>query len=216
MNKNPMLEIYLITLFLSFNSCEGVGERKYTPKEFLNHIVIQKENYSKDSVEIIRQLQNFLKRHDDFFYSKAYFEGTQIIIDSIIYSPDFNKLAVFVITKNPTSRQLLPDKKHDWYYDGTCYLGLRQNDTICLSRIGPNFSNSPNKKELSIMMRETYFTTYATFKDTSGAYRYKYNIDDIRFWDCPIWNEIEDEKIKKQEFEEEKRKHPENVYEPKQ
>jgi len=41
-------------------------------------------------------------------------------------------------------------------------------------------------------------------------------LNDVRFWDCSIWKEIEDKKIKKQEFEEEKRKHPENVYEPKQ
>lgn len=210
-----MLEIFLSILFFSFNSCQGTGEKKYTPKEFLNHTVIEKEDYAKDSIEIIRQFKISLKKHEEFFYSKAYFDATQIIIDSIIYSPDFNKLVVFVITKNPTYRQLMPDKKHNWYYDATCYLGVRQNDTISLSWIGPNFSNSPNKKELSKMMRDTYFTKYAAIKDTSGEYKYKYNIGDIRFWDCPIWKEIEEEKIKKKEFEEEKKNHPENIYEPK-
>jgi len=44
---------------------------------------------------------------------------------------------------------------------------------------------------------------------------YSYNLIDKRFWDCPIWEKIEDEKIKKKEFEEEKKRHSENVYEPK-
>ena len=122
---------------------------------------------------------------------------------------------MFVITKNPIYRQLVPDKKYDWYYDATCYLGVRKNDTISLSFIGPSFTNSYNKSELSSIIRDAYFTDFAT-KDTIGLHTYKYNMNDVRFWDCSIWNEIEDKKIKKQEFEEEKRKHPENVYEPKQ
>lgn len=209
-----MLQILLITLSFSFCSCEGFRAKKYTPKAFLNNAIIKEESYSKDSTEILKQLRGFLLRHEDFFYSKTYFDSTQLIIDSIIYNPDFNKLAVFVITKNPTSRQLIPDEKHDWYYDATCYLGVRQNDTISLSWIGPNFSNSPDREELSRVIRDSYFTEFAT-KDTVGAYTYKYNLNDIRFWDCSIWKEIEDKKIKRKEFEEEKKKHPENVYEPK-
>ncbi len=202
MNNYPiMLEILLIALSFSVYSCEGVSEKKYIPKEFLNHTVIKEEDYAEDSVEIARQLRSSLKKHEGFFYSKAYFDSTQLIIDSIIYSPDFNKLAVFVMTKNPTYRQLMPDEKHDWYYDATCYLGVRQNDTISLSWVGPNFSNSTDKEELSSMMRDTYFTKYAAIRDTSGEYKYKYNIGDIRFWDCPIWKEMEEEKIKAKELQ---------------
>jgi hypothetical protein len=213
--SSKMLQILLIAIFSFLYSCEGMKQKKYTPKEFLNHTVIKKEDYTKDSSEIVKQLKVFLLKQEDFFHNKAYFDSTQLIIDSIIYSPDFNKLAVFVITKNPIYRQLVPDKKYDWYYDATCYLGVRKNDTISLSFIGPSFTNSYNKSELSSIIRDAYFTDFAT-KDTIGLHTYKYNMNDVRFWDCSIWKEIEDKKIKKQEFEEEKRKHPENVYEPKQ
>jgi len=60
-------------------------------------------------------------------------------------------------------------------------------------------------------IRESCFRTFVT-KNASGAY--SYNMNDKRFWDATIWKEIEENKIKKREFEEEKKKHPENVYEP--
>jgi len=43
-----------------------------------------------------------------------------------------------------------------------------------------------------------------------------YNLNDIRFWSCKIWKEQEAKKREEKEFEEFKKKHPEDVYEPKQ
>jgi len=183
-----------------------------TPYEFMSHVTIKKENYTKDSVEVLRQLRNILAKHEDFFYSKAYFDSTELIIDSILYSPDFNRLAVLVITKNPTYRQLAPDRSYDWYYDATSYIGVRQNDTIALSWIGPSFTNSNNKQDISNKIREACFRTFVA-KEINRAY--SYNLNDKRFWDCPIWEEIEDEKIKKKEFEEEKKSIPKMYMNPK-
>jgi hypothetical protein len=208
-----MLKFFLVIFFFSFYSCDGFRVKKYTPNEFINHAEIKKESYNKDGIEILKQLKGSLFKHQDFFNNKAYFDSTQLILDSIIYSPDFSKLAVFIIVKNPTYRQIVPDEKYDWYYDATCYLGVKRNDTINLFWMGPNFSNSYDKKELSKLIRDSYFTEFAT-KDTVGAFTYKYNLNDIRFWNSPIWKKIEEEKIKKKEFEEEKKNHPENVYEP--
>ncbi|MEO8150669.1 MAG: hypothetical protein ABI723_23760 [Bacteroidia bacterium] len=209
-----MLQILLIALLSFFSSCGQFREKKITPNEFLNHTVIKKERYSKDSLEILIQLKIFLSKHEDFFYNKAYFDKTLLIIDTIIYSPDFNKLAVFVITKNPMYRQPYSDGKNEWYYDATCYLGLRQSDTISLSWWGPNFTNSTDEEELSLIIRDSYFTEQAR-GDTIKANTYKYNLNDVRFWGSYVWNEIEEEEIKKKEFELEKINHPENVFEPK-
>jgi len=54
---------------------------------------------------------------------------------------------------------------------------------------------------------------YATEKDVSG--QYNYNVNDIRFWNSAIWKHIDDWRLREKEFEEEKKNHPENVYEPK-
>jgi hypothetical protein len=174
----------------------------------------KKENYTKDSLAISQNLKALMLRHEDFFYSEEYFEGTDIIIDTIIYSPDFNKLAILFMTKNPTSRQLMPTENEDFYYNATAYLGVRQKDTISLSWLGPNFSNSTNIEKLSKAIRQECFRTFVS-KDTSGPYSHKYNFNDIRFWTGSEWQKIEEDKIKKKEFEEEKIKHPENIYEPK-
>lgn len=203
---------FIILFFLQAFVSTSCKER--TPKEFLNNVVINKEDYKKDSIEIIKQMEEFIERHEDFFYSKEYYDSTQLFIDSIIYGADFNKLAVFIVTKNPTYRQLLPDDKHKWYYNANCYLGVRQDGRIVLTSIGPSFSNSTDKDKLAKIMRETYFSKYAQIKDTNGLYRYKFNIGDIRFWDCPIWEEIELKKQNKKEMDEYKKNHPENVYEP--
>jgi hypothetical protein len=185
-----------------------------TPYGFINKKVNKKENYSQDSLKVSFELKKLLLKHDDFFYSKEYFEGTYIIIDTILYSSDLNKLAILVITKNSTRRQLMPIKDKAFYYNATSYLGIREKDTIRLSWLGPSFTNYTDKRELSNDIRQTSFRLFVS-KDTTEKYAYKYNLNDIRFWTSSVWQKIEDDKIKRAEFEQEKIKHPENVYEPK-
>jgi hypothetical protein len=184
-----------------------------TPDQFINKTVNKKENYTKDSLTISLELKNLLLRHEDFFYSKEYFDGTEIIIDTIVYSPDFNKLGILILTKNPTSRQLEPIKGDDYYFNATAYLGIREKDTLSLSWLGPNFSNSTDIGELSNDIRQACFRTFVS-KDTTEKYAYKFNLNDTRFWTSSVWQRIEADKIKREEFEEEKIKHPENIYEP--
>ena len=184
-----------------------------TPDQFLNKTVVKKEDYTKDSLTISNKFKELLLQHEDFFYSKEYFEGTDIIIDTIVYSTDINKLAVLVLTKNPTSRQLMPTENEMWYYNATSYLGVRQSDTISLSWLGPSFTNSTDKQGQSNYIRQECFRAFVS-KDTTEKYAHKYNLNDVRFWTSSEWQKIEEDKIKKKEFEEEKIKHPENIYEP--
>jgi hypothetical protein len=198
MSNKYLLLILVLHVFVS-TSCNYRGIKERTPKEFLNNVVISKKEYKKDSVEIIKQLEEFLEGHENFFYSKEYYDSTQLFVDSIIYSPDFNKLVVFLITQNPTYRQLGPDKKHKWYYNANCYLGIRHDGKIILTSIGPSIRNSVDKDKLTKMIRDTYSSIYSKFKNYDGSYMYKYNVGDIRFWDCPIWKEIEVKKQKKED-----------------
>jgi hypothetical protein len=219
--KKKHIRLFAIIFCLGFTYYylkNGLGWLEFrkntdTPKEFLNHAVNGSSGYTKDSIEVIRQLKNLLLNHKGSFHSPDYFDYTELIIDSLLYSPDLNKLAVFVIAKNPTYRQLLPDSQHPWYYNATSYLGVRQNDTVCLSLLGPNFTNYIDKEEVSDDIRETCFRLFIS-EDTTGRYTCKYNLNDVRFWDSPIWEEMEEQKERVKKFEEEKRMHPENVYEP--
>ncbi len=184
-----------------------------TPDQFLYKTTVKKEIYTKDSLTISTKFKELLLQHEDFFYSKEYFEGTEIIIDTILYSPDLKKLAVLVLTKNPTSRQLMPTENEMWYYNATSYLGVRQSDTISLSWLGPRFTNSTDQQEQSNYIRQECFRNFVS-KDTTEKYAHKYNLNDVRFWTCSEWQKIEEDKIKRKQFEEEKIKHPENIYEP--
>src|ERR1700727_2200340 len=116
MKKKPIIFICILLLlglaYWYFRYVYGWMEfRKNTDtsKEFLSHVEINKEDYSKDSINVLKLMHNLLSNHEQSFYIKDYFDSTQIIIDSILYSTDFNKLAVFVVTKNPTYRQLDPN-----------------------------------------------------------------------------------------------------------
>ncbi|MBC9930409.1 hypothetical protein [Chitinophaga qingshengii] len=155
---------------------------------FLNNTVVSGENYIQDSTQIIHQLKKSLLRHEDFFNSSAYDDSTQIIIDSIVYSPDLKKVGILVIAKNATSKQLLPDKRYNWYYDATCYLGVRQADSITLKMTGATYTNSYSEQRISDIMRAACFRTFAI--DDS---LHKYNLNDTRFWSAPIWKKYFDQ-----------------------
>ena len=219
MKKTIFIIISVIVLWLTFYYFKNIyGWMEFrkntdTPDQFLNNTVVRKEDYTKDSLTISIKFKELLLQHEDFFYSKEYFEGTEIIIDTILYSPDLKKLAVLVLTKNPTSRQLMPTENQMWYYNATSYLGVRQRDTISLSWLGPSFTNSTDKQEQSNYIRQECFRTFVS-KDTTEKYAHRYNLNDGRFWTSSEWQKIEEDKIKKKEFEEEKIKHPENIYEP--
>lgn len=219
MKKTIFIIISVIVLWLTFYYFKNIyGWMEFrkntdTPDQFLNKTVVKNEDYTKDSLTISTKFKELLLQHEDFFYSKEYYEGTEIIIDTILYSPDLKKLVVLVLTKNPTSRQLMPTQNEMWYYNATSYLGVRQSDTISLSWLGPSFTNSTDKHEQSNYIRQECFRTFVS-KDTTEKYAHRYNLNDVRFWISSEWQKIEEDKIKRKDFEEEKIKHPENIYEP--
>jgi hypothetical protein len=210
--KNAIIVIY--TFFFSLISCNSGAEKKLTSDKYINYSVVSTEKYKSDSLLIVNTLRTELQNEEEFFDNSAYNGLTQIIIDSIIYSPDFTKLAAFVVVKNSTENLLYPDPNHPWYYDGTCYLGRGAGDSLKLYWVGPGFSQSDNEEKVANFLKDYYYHSYNT-GDTARAFYCKYNIDDIRFWGCPIWDVLIRGDLQKKAFEEERIKHPENVYDPK-
>lgn len=222
LNIRKMKKIFFITpllivglLFLYFQYICGWYEFKLykkTPKEYVSNTFINKKKYSLDSANIVIQIQGFVKNNQESFYSKEYDESTQIIVDTILYSPDYKKIATFIIAKNSTKKQLMPNKNYKWYYDATCYLGTKQDDSFLLSWIGPNYTNSNDMESISKKIRSYYFKQKSSSTDNGGD---KYNIDDVRYWnDNEKWEKIEHNRKMQKDFEEEKKNHPENVYDP--
>jgi hypothetical protein len=185
-----------------------------TPKKYLNHSKNSKNNYTKDSLWITVQLCGYLKNHQESFYVKNYFEDTELMIDTILYSPDKDKIALFVIVKKPTYRKLIASDKYEYYYDGYCYFGLREKDIFHLYWYENSLTNFSAKSDISSALRGFYFREFASIKtrDTGLVY----NLNDIRFWNCNFWNTVEEKINKKVEFENERKRNPANIYIPSQ
>lgn len=199
--------VIIYTLFLYLVSCNNETEKKSKLNKYLNYSTVSNEKYKSDSLLIVDKLKVELHKREAFFDNTSYSDSTQIILDSIIYSPDHTKRAVLVIVKNKTIIR-------DSYYDGTVYLGTGLNDSLRLYWVGPSFTESDNKLTLSKIIKDYCYQGYNK-GDTTLPTSCKYNLNDIRFWTCPIWNELVTRDAKKKAFEEESIKHPENVYDPK-
>lgn len=210
-----LLAVLLWWYFTHFYGWMEFHRNTDTPSAYLNNVVRRTADYQKDSDSIKVTLHGLLGKHDGPFYPKDYFDSTQLIIDTIIYNPSFDKLVVFVITKNPTYRQLAPDPKYRWYYCGYCFLGARKNDSIELGWLrSTGYSGYHEEKEISDVMRSYYFREYAWTRYKSE--RPKYNMNDSRFWTSDVWREWDDSKERRRKFEKLKAAHPEDVYEPPQ
>ncbi len=166
-----------------------------TPKAYINKVVVSDSLYWSDSLWLVGHLKERIKDRSGSFYIKEYYDSTQLFIDTIIYNQDKNKIAFLVITKNPMHRRLykLPsDEKYDFYFDAYCYLGKRLDgtnawDTRWFRTL--SLSNYYDYAETSERIRWKYFNELVTVRDTSGASAFKYNVDDIRFWNGPAWDD---------------------------
>ncbi|MBK0378470.1 hypothetical protein [Mucilaginibacter segetis] len=149
-----------------------------TPALYISNNKIDNAEYNVDKEMIVKKFVEFLKVREGFFNNGSLSKSeTQIIIDTIIYSPDFKKLGILVIVKTPTLLQLLPNKNQKWFYNSTFYLGIKQDHGIELKMVGPTFTNEKSFEIASENIREACFKHFIVKKSDI----YKFNIDDERF-----------------------------------
>lgn len=175
--------------FLTLNCQCNMGQSP-TEKRFLNNVIVEDSIHENDKAKLLTSLKESLRKHESSFYSKEYYDSTELMIDTIFYNEKKNKIALFAITKNPTSRQLNPNKSYEFYYDAFCFLGKKNVVTDTWNIIWFNVFNlinydNPNEVKERIKIR--YFNELATVKDTTGNPFYKYNLNDKRFWESPAW-----------------------------
>lgn len=183
--------MYRIIVFFLFAlvSCNVNSQKKKTPQEFINKVVVNSSTYSKDSVAILDDLYLKMKNHEASFTNPEYFDSTILLVDTIMYDTSLNKIAVFVIVKNPTYRNPYSDSKLPYYYNANCYLGKRtyaDSSIFKLKDIGPfSLANFIDVHEVRQAIRDYYFLELATVLDAKSEPTFKYNLDDKRFWESP-------------------------------
>lgn len=183
---------YIIFFLFAFTSCNGKSQQIETPKEFINTMTVSDSIYAKDSTTILAALYSKLGKHESSFYNKEYFDSTKLIIDKIFYDSTENKIAVFVLVENPTSRQKYPNLNYKVYYSAYCYLGKRTSVNDFELKWFNTFYpiNFNNKQEISDAIEQLYFTELAAIIDGDDQPVYKYNLNDKRFWTGPGWKKF--------------------------
>jgi len=179
----------ILYFLLCLVSCNGNNQQKKTKKYFINKVEVEKASYSKDSRAILGELYVKMKNHQASFKNPEYFDSTVLMVDTILYDPSLNKIAVFVVAKNPTYRNTHSDSKLPFYYNANCYLGKRvyvDSSRFELKQLGPfSLVNFDDIREIREAIRNDYFLELSTILDENSQPVFKYNIDDIRFWDSP-------------------------------
>jgi hypothetical protein len=190
---------YLIILLLYLASCTGNNQQSNTPEEFINHVTVDADRYSADSIAILNDLYIKMKSHQASFGNSEYYDSTLLIIDTLIYDRSFNKMAVFVVARNPVHRNPHSDSKLPYYYNANCYLGKRikpdstQFELQCLCRFSEiNFNDYSTVIKA---LEKDFFSELATVLDEKGQPVFRYNVNDKRFWDSSTgWKRVFDEK----------------------
>lgn len=105
------------------------------------------------------------------------------MIDTFLYSPSNDKYAAFIITENPNNKLLDRGNEAGDHYNAYCFIGKLNRDSGVEDLTWINayiFVRYKTLSEASSLIREEYFKGL-----TLSAF--KYNMDDIRFWNGPIW-----------------------------
>lgn len=187
--KRLTMSRILIFFILSIAACNGSSQKIETPKEFINNVIIDSAIYLKDRVAILDSLYMKMKKHEATFTNPEYYDSTELTVDTIMYDSSLSKVAVFVVTKNPTHRNPYSQSKLPFYYHANCYLGKRKytdSSIFELKPLGPfSLINFDDKKTVLKAISDYYFLELATVLDENSQPVFKYNLNDKRFWDSP-------------------------------
>ncbi len=165
--------------------------------------------YNIDSFFItIAQNIKLLNNHDNgrtfdlmFEEQPAYRDSIKLNLDTIIYSPDHNRMICTVISESPR----IGKKKTFGGESGPFYCGLELvgfRDSIdkpfkLYNHNGPTYMGYTSKVRLKDLLRLYLFQTISRDGTTSGYdtvkkawikfVHYERTVDEPEFWECPLW-----------------------------
>lgn len=222
-----MKNLILLLLFsFQLTSCQNKVVNE-TPKEYIAKVNVLSETYRKDSLELVNAIRKDIEDHTGGYKSKIYDTESKVIIDTIMYSPNNERIFFFVITKGK-NRKLYPQEMSDqemieaskytrqsldgFYFEGKAYVAYKKNDLIFMTQFyGITTARYDNIKSVRKRQRQIFFKEFSSINEEG----YEYNINDIRFWENDFfWNKMKEKLNSEIEFKEMKKKNPENVYDP--
>lgn len=173
--------LYIVFFIFLFESCKG----KRTPLKFANKAIVGNTQYRTHINVLTDSMKMYVVTHKNHIYDSGAFGPTSIVyIDTILYSPDYDRLAFFTIVRH--QRDFHSDTNAR--FDAKCFIANVEHNQIekisWLSDYG--LINYKTFKSTSERIRQLHFTEFYR----EGSDRYIYNLDDVRFWsNTAIWNE---------------------------
>ena len=163
-----------------------------TPDKYKYIDTVSKVQYERNKAELMDSIKVLIKTKGGPYYPDENDSSTGIFVDTILYSPNKEKYASFIITKNSNAKLLDKGKPNEYHYNADGFIGRldRNLDIKDLSWINAySFILNKSLNEASYGIREMFFKEITTRKDLGGESIFKNNLDDIRFWDGPLWHE---------------------------
>jgi hypothetical protein len=172
----------VFVLIYVVSSCKRDVEVNSTPALFkYDGDSVSASMYSGDTAIIHDILKQMLSTKIGPFELDIYDSRTNVVIDSLIYSPDQARMIVLLIVKNRTSKLLTRDNDSDYYYDAYylyCSKDAQDGRVTVYDYSGYRLNFFYDREDIVDALHDYCFNRLA---GQDGA-EYHYNIDDIRFW----------------------------------
>lgn len=192
-----MKKIWVLIFSITFG-CRPLDPLWNTQPEFKNNVQVPQAIYHQDSVTIIKLLNELIAEKVYPFNRNLTKDYTDLRLDTIVYSQDKNKL-FFFLTFRYTNTHAYEKRGSEYvnvddafHFDAFCFLAKqtkKQTDNrwklYCFDFLN---AGDDSYLPLSNTIRRMYFHQIATFREDEC----RYNFDDIRMWNEPLWNRVED------------------------
>jgi hypothetical protein len=194
MGKNKIIQyiavVYLgiCTILSSMTSCGQ--QTPTTPKKFKNNFVVDSNEYTRDSTYLYYTLETMaIKNIKPFTPSTYYTKSTKIYVDSILFSPNNQRMIVFVISRVEIKKS--SNGGHEFEYNANFLFCKRDTlqEKIRVFEYSPyNLGNFETYKDVQTALYELCFVRRSS--DPWNEKEPRYNMDDIRFWNSQEFNDI--------------------------
>jgi hypothetical protein len=172
-----------------FSNCTNAQNQ--TPEKFKNNTTIPLVSYKKHETILIDSVRTLIFNKKGPYFQKENDASTAIVVDTILYSPDLKRFAFFALTGNTNNKLISGGNKNMLHYDGHAFIGNLDYNKNVLNVTwvrGFNLSNYRSLANASKDIRQIYFSEISQRGNDKGQSTYKYNFDDVRFWNGPLWS----------------------------
>jgi len=190
--------LFYSMLLIFIVSCQS---KTSTPEEFINVNKVKKDVYKKDLSLLTVAIKVYYDSINSVLNPRYVTTLLGAKIDTVFYGNNGKIVFLALLTKKNEYAE------KGMQYEGECYIAYKRNNIEFFDKLKYSSTSIESLEKASEMIRRIYL---GEMNNIEG----KYNINDTRFWDSRVWQEAKEMKEGRKSFEEMKKTHPENVYDP--